>query len=127
MSLARYRYDLKGRRNMTVRRAHDWLDVLEALKTSHHWNRSRSQVAFLGCGAYGMPLGRHAVARGMSAVYVGGFLQVLFGIGGARYDRNGILRAGHPVAPPFHRLSLCAPALHPIPPSAPPHPATCPP
>ena len=42
-------------------------------------------AALLGCGAYGLPLAAHVVSRGASAVYVGGGLQLLFGIQGRRW------------------------------------------
>jgi hypothetical protein len=42
-------------------------------------------AALLGCGAYGLPLAAHVVSRGASAVYVGGGLQLLFGILGRRW------------------------------------------
>ena len=48
-------------------------------------------AALLGCGAYGLPLAAHVVSRGASAVYVGGGLQLLFGIMGKRWaDRAEI-------------------------------------
>ena len=48
-------------------------------------------AALLGCGAYGLPLAAHVVSGGASAVYVGGGLQLLFGIMGKRWaDRAEI-------------------------------------
>ena len=48
-------------------------------------------AALLGCGAYGLPLAAHVVRSGASAVYVGGGLQLLFGIMGKRWaDRAEI-------------------------------------
>ena len=58
--------------------ARNWSGTLERLKASDEWHRSN--VAFLGCGSYGLPLAAHAKRRGMSAVYIGGQLQLLFGI-----------------------------------------------
>ena len=50
-------------------------------------------AALLGCGAYGLPLAGHVVSRGASAVYVGGGLQLLFGIMGKRWaDRAEIMK-----------------------------------
>ena len=50
-------------------------------------------AALLGCGAYGLPLAAHVVSRGASAVYVGGGLQLLFGIMGKRWaDRAEIMK-----------------------------------
>ena len=42
-------------------------------------------VALLGCGSYGLPLAHHVLERGAVAIYVGGGLQVLFGIKGSRW------------------------------------------
>ena len=44
-------------------------------------------IALLGCGAYGMPLGAFIKEEmNKSAIYVGGGLQILFGIKGKRWD-----------------------------------------
>jgi hypothetical protein len=43
-------------------------------------------VALLGCGAYGLPLGAAIKAQGRSAVHLGGALQLLFGIRGRRWE-----------------------------------------
>ena len=70
----------------------NWTDALAALKNaaSHEWSlgtrRARSHVVLLGCGAYGMPLAAHAKRAGLSSIYLGGALQLLFGIRGARWD-----------------------------------------
>ena len=61
--------------------------ALDALMSSPEWNSSRSDVALLGCGAFGMPLAAHARSKGLSAMYIGGRLPTLFGIVG-RYDRT---------------------------------------
>ena len=66
----------------------NWITSLEELKRSPEWGRQRSTVALLGCGAYGMPLAAHAKQKGMSAIYVGGLLQLLFGVRGARWDKR---------------------------------------
>lgn len=65
----------------------DWAQALAALMSSPEWNSSRSDVALLGCGAFGMPLAAHARSKGLSAMYIGGRLPTLFGIVG-RYDRS---------------------------------------
>ena len=57
-----------------------WEANLDALKASREWDPSRNDVAFLGCGAYGLPLQHHAKRRNISSVYVGGLLATLFGI-----------------------------------------------
>ena len=43
-------------------------------------------VALLGCGAYGFPLAAGIKKAGRQAVYMGGVLQILFGILGRRWD-----------------------------------------
>jgi hypothetical protein len=43
-------------------------------------------VALIGCGCYGLPLAAHVKSLGMSAVHMGGALQLLFGIRGKRWD-----------------------------------------
>jgi hypothetical protein len=43
-------------------------------------------VALLGCGAYGLPLGAAIKASGRQAIHLGGALQVLFGIRGRRWE-----------------------------------------
>jgi hypothetical protein len=44
-------------------------------------------VALLGCGGYGLPLVNYIKnARNRSAIYMGGALQILFGIKGLRWD-----------------------------------------
>ena len=42
-------------------------------------------VVILGCGSYGMPLANYARSLNMSAVYVGGATQLMFGVSGHRY------------------------------------------
>jgi hypothetical protein len=41
---------------------------------------------FLSCGAYGMPLGANLSRHKKNAIYVGGIMQTMFGIMGARWD-----------------------------------------
>ena len=60
-------------------------DNLDRLLRSFEWNSSVNTVALLGCGPIGLPLARHAKSRGLSAIYVGGLIQILFGITGLRY------------------------------------------
>ena len=45
-------------------------------------------IALVGCGAYGMPLAAHCKQMGKQAVHLAGWLQVLFGIKGTRWDNN---------------------------------------
>ena len=61
------------------------------------WNDALSQliervsmvpfdVALIGCGAYGLPLGAAIKQMGQPAVHLGGALQLLFGIRGRRWE-----------------------------------------
>ena len=43
-------------------------------------------VAIIGCGAYGLPLGAFVKQMGRKAVHLGGATQLLFGIRGKRWD-----------------------------------------
>lgn len=43
-------------------------------------------IAILGCGAYGMPLSAKIKKMGKQSIYMGGVLQMLFGIRGRRWD-----------------------------------------
>lgn len=43
-------------------------------------------IALLGCGAYGFNLAAHIKRMGKKAVHLGGFLQILFGIMGKRWE-----------------------------------------
>lgn len=43
-------------------------------------------IALLGCGAYGLPLGAYIKRMGKQAVHIGGGLQLFFGIKGKRWE-----------------------------------------
>lgn len=51
-------------------------------------------VALVSCGGYGNPICAHIYAKGKSAIYVGGVLQMYFGILGNRWiqERNDIVQ-----------------------------------
>ena len=68
----------------------DWEDALEymygeAMKIDF-------DVAIIGCGAYGMPLGARLKDSGKIAIHLGGATQLLFGIKGARWDNHPLSR-----------------------------------
>ena len=46
-------------------------------------------VAIIGCGAYGFPLGAELKKMGKCAIHLGGVTQLLFGIQGKRWDSYG--------------------------------------
>ncbi|MCR5612539.1 glycosyltransferase family 2 protein [Treponema sp.] len=43
-------------------------------------------IALIGCGAYGLPLGSYVKSLGKTAIHIGGALQLLFGIKGHRWE-----------------------------------------
>lgn len=45
-------------------------------------------IAIIGCGAYGMPLGAKIKQAGKQAIHLGGATQLLFGIKGKRWEEN---------------------------------------
>lgn len=63
-----------------------WFDALEKMKADI--NQIDFDVALIGCGAYGMPLAAHCKSLGKQAIHLAGWLQVLFGIRGTRWDNN---------------------------------------
>ena len=69
-----------------------WTETLEATKRLID-AQAPFDVVLLGCGSYGMPLTRYVWEKhNATAVYVGGGLQLLFGIKGKRWDdENGKL------------------------------------
>lgn len=61
-----------------------WFDALEFLE--HQVDQAEYDIALLGCGPFGVPLTAHIKQMGRQAVYIGGALQILFGIRGNRWD-----------------------------------------
>lgn len=61
----------------------NWFDALEWMK--HEMNKINYDICLIGCGAYGFPLAAHAKRMGKKAIHLGGSLQLLFGIIGARW------------------------------------------
>lgn len=69
----------------------DWFATTESLR--EEISRTQFDIALLACGSYAMPLGVHierVLAR--KAVYVGGVLQLFFGIMGRRYQNPFFLK-----------------------------------
>lgn len=63
----------------------DWFEALD--KMCRDIAALDFDVAILGCGAYGMPLGAFIKQKlGRQAVHLGGVTQILFGIRGGRWD-----------------------------------------
>jgi hypothetical protein len=64
----------------------DWFATMGSLRAE--LSRIEFDIALLSCGSYAMPLGVH-IERNLrrKAVYVGGVLQIFFGIMGRRYGK----------------------------------------
>lgn len=65
-----------------------WAEALR--KMEEDISKIDFDIALIGCGAYGMPLGAY-IKKYMNkkAVHIGGALQLLFGIKGKRWDNRG--------------------------------------
>lgn len=61
-----------------------WFDALDYMY--EETKKVDYDVALLGCGAYGMPLAAKIKKDGKQVIYMGGVLQMLFGIRGSRWD-----------------------------------------
>ena len=65
----------------------DWFETLEAMQTDV--SNLDFDVALLSCGSYAIPLGSYIRDQlGRKAIYVGGVLQLFFGIMGRRYQNE---------------------------------------
>jgi hypothetical protein len=62
----------------------DWAEALSDLE--RQVSERNFDVALLGCGAYGLPLGAAIKRDGRQAIHLGGSLQLMFGIRGRRWD-----------------------------------------
>lgn len=78
----------------------DWFEALDYM-TEQALNKD-FDVALLGCGAYGLPLGARIKQAGKQAIHMGGCLQLLFGIRGARWDTREYMQ-------PFYNESWTRP------------------
>lgn len=62
-----------------------WMDALEKMKSDI--SELDFDIALIGCGAYGMPLGAFIKEQmNKKAIHLGGSLQILFGIKGKRWE-----------------------------------------
>jgi hypothetical protein len=52
---------------------------------------SNANVAIIGCGGLGMIIAGRLKARGISAIVLGGAIQVLFGIKGQRWATHSVI------------------------------------
>lgn len=69
----------------------NWFDALDYMY--EQTKKYDYDIALLGCGAYGMPLASRLKKDGKKVVYMGGVLQMLFGIYGKRWDAEPAARA----------------------------------
>lgn len=66
-----------------------WFEALEKMKKDI--SEMEFDVALIGCGGYGMPLGAYIKSKlEKKAIHIGGTLQLLFGIKGARWDNHNL-------------------------------------
>ena len=70
-------------------RFNTWFDALNWMY--EETIKKEFDVALIGCGAYGMPLASMIKNAGKQAIHMGGVLQILFGIKGARWDNDPIV------------------------------------
>lgn len=67
-----------------------WSDALKAMENDI--SIIDFDVAIIGCGSYGLPLGSFIFKMGKTAIHVGGATQVLFGIKGKRWDERSYMK-----------------------------------
>ena len=60
-----------------------WTEAYEKMRCAI--SAMEFDVAILGCGAYGLPLGAQIKSIGKIAIHLGGATQLLFGISGKRW------------------------------------------
>jgi hypothetical protein len=82
---------MKAIQNIGNNMNYDWFDSLYTMQDEI--NNIDFDVALIGCGAFGLPLGAHIKKHlNKTAIHMGGALQLLFGIMGnrwAQYNRHG--------------------------------------
>ncbi|WP_224998098.1 hypothetical protein [Cesiribacter sp. SM1] len=62
----------------------NWFEALDSMKEKII--KEDFDIALIGCGAYGFPLAGFVKSIGKKSVHIGGAVQVIFGIKGARWD-----------------------------------------
>lgn len=68
-----------------------WFEALDYM--TEEISKIDFDIALLGCGAYGMPLASRIKDMGKISIYMGGVLQMLFGIKGKRWDKIHVASA----------------------------------
>ncbi len=66
----------------------DWFAALDSMK--RQINQIDFDIALIGAGAYGFPLGAYIKDLGKKAIHIGGYLQLFFGIKGKAWNRLGL-------------------------------------
>jgi len=61
-----------------------WFEALDFMKKKI--SSIDFDIALIGCGAYSLPLATYIKSLGKGAIYIGGSLQILFGIKGKRWE-----------------------------------------
>jgi hypothetical protein len=67
----------------------NWRDAVDKLE--REVVATGANVALIGCGGLGMILGARLKRRGISAIILGGAVQVLFGIKGKRWATHDVI------------------------------------
>ncbi len=65
----------------------DWFEALYYMKSEI--DKKEFDIAILGCGGYGFPLGAYIKSIGKKSIVMGGTVQLLFGIYGNRWLSDG--------------------------------------
>ena len=75
----------------------DFLYEMHRFKQNVDKKLNSFDIALVSCGGYGNPICAHIYSKGKSAIYVGGVLQMYFGILGNRWikDRPDIIKLYH--------------------------------
>jgi len=50
-----------------------------------------NDIYFVSCGCYGLPLCNYIKSKGGNSIYVGGLLQMLFGLKGSRWEKRPLM------------------------------------
>lgn len=64
----------------------NWVEALQYMK--NQIDMEEFDIAIIGAGAYGLPLGSYIKSKGKQAIHLGGATQILFGIKGKRWDNH---------------------------------------
>ena len=65
-----------------------WFEALEVMK--RQISAIDFDIALIGAGAYGFPLGAYIKELGKKAIHIGGMLQLFFGIKGKAWNKLGV-------------------------------------